>query len=171
MPREKVAPPNLPVPSAEYSSRFIEQFSNALRLYFSRLTGGVNEMLDCNTGAFVEGFVVPIGDQTTPIAATGLKMTWRAPYAMTLTAVRASLQTAQTSGDTMRFDVKASGTSLFTTLITIDNGEKTSTTAAAPAVLNAAVVALDDDEELTFYVDRIGDGTAVGPVVNLVGYR
>lgn len=43
---EKIAPPNLPLsPQAGFTVRFFEQFSNALRLFFNRLMGTVNELV------------------------------------------------------------------------------------------------------------------------------
>jgi hypothetical protein len=64
-----------------------------------------------SAGTITEAFVGPISDQTTALT-TGTKMTWRMPYAFTITDIRASVNTAQTSGDALRFDVKDGGTSL-----------------------------------------------------------
>lgn len=94
------------------------------------------------------------------IVTTGLKRTFRARGAFTLTAVRASLTTAQTSGSIITIDVKKNGTTIFTTKVTIDNGEKTSVTAATPSVLS--VTSFADDDEITVIVDTIGDSTATG---------
>ena len=58
------------------------------------------------------------------------------PYAMTLTSVRASLSTAQTSGSIFTVDINESGSSVLSTKLTIDNTEKTSTTAAAGPVIS-----------------------------------
>ena len=46
------------------------------------------------------------------------------PYAMTLTSVRASLNTAQTSGSIFTVDINESGSSVLSTKLTIDNTEK-----------------------------------------------
>lgn len=86
---------------------------------------------------------------------------------MTLTAVRASLTTAQTSGSIFTVDINAAGTSILSTKLTIDNTEKTSVTAAAPAVISNA--ALADDAEITIDIDQIGNGTAKGLKVYLIG--
>jgi hypothetical protein len=91
------------------------------------------------------------------------------PYAMTLTAVRASLSTAQASGSIFTVDVNQGGSSIISTKITIDNTEKTSTTAAAPPVISTS--ALTDDAEITIDIDQIGDGTAAGLKVTLIGTR
>jgi hypothetical protein len=98
--------------------------------------------------------------------ATG-RITFRMPYAMTLTAVRASLKTAQTSGTVITVDINESGTTILSTKITIDNSEKTSTTAATPPVISD--VNLADDAEITIDIDAVGDGTAQGLKVYLIG--
>jgi hypothetical protein len=91
------------------------------------------------------------------------------PYAFTLTGVRASLTTAQTSGSIFTVDINESGTTVISTKLTIDNTEKTSTTAATPAVISDSSLA--DDAEITIDVDQIGDGTAKGLKVTLLGRR
>ena len=107
-------------------------------------------------------------DETTALTTGANKLTFRMPYAMTLTAVRASLTTAQTSGIIFTVDVNVNGTTVLSTKITIDNTEKTSTTAAA-AVISTSF--LPDDSEITIDVDQIGDGTAKGLKIALIGYR
>jgi hypothetical protein len=91
------------------------------------------------------------------------------PYAMTLTAVRASLSTAQASGSIFTVDINEGGTTILSTKLTIDNTEKTSTTATTPAVISDS--ALADDAEITIDIDQIGDGTAAGLKVTLIGTR
>lgn len=108
-------------------------------------------------------------DETTALAAGTSKLTFRMPYAFTLTAVRASLSTAQTSGSILTVDINESGTSVLSTKLTIDNGEKTSATAATPAVISDT--ALADDAEITIDIDQVGDGTAKGLKVWLIGVR
>lgn len=115
---------------------------------------------------------VPIGvacsDETTPLTTGTAKVTFRMPHAFTLTAVRASLTTAQATGSIVTVDINESGASILSTKITIDNGEKTSTTAATPPVISDS--ALADDAEMTVDIDQIGDGTATGLKVWLIGY-
>ena len=91
------------------------------------------------------------------------------PYAFTLTAVRASLSTAQTSGSIFTVDINDGGTTILSTKLTIDNTEKTSTTAATPAVISDT--ALANDAEITIDIDQIGDGTAKGLKITLIGTR
>lgn len=103
------------------------------------------------------------------ILTTGTKVTFRMPYAFTLSSVKASLTTAQTSGSIFTVNVKKNGTTIFSTLLTIDNGEKTSATAATAAVLSTTSLA--EDDEITISIDQIGDGTATGLKVYLVGLQ
>ena len=91
------------------------------------------------------------------------------PYAFTLTAVRASLTTAQTSGSIFTVDINDSGTTILSTKLTIDNTEKTSTTAATAPVISDT--ALADDAEITIDIDQVGDGTAKGLKITLIGTR
>jgi len=91
------------------------------------------------------------------------------PYAFTLTAVRASLTTAQASGSIFTVDINSGGTTILSTKLTIDNTEKTSTTATTAAVISDA--ALADDAEITIDIDQIGNGTAKGLKVVLIGTR
>jgi hypothetical protein len=108
-------------------------------------------------------------DETTALTAGTAKVTFRMPYAMTVTAVRASLTTAQASGSIFTVDINEGGASILSTLLTIDNTEKTSTTAATPAVISDT--ALADDAEITIDIDQIGDGTATGLKITLIGTR
>lgn len=111
--------------------------------------------------------VVACSDESTAIDSTGTKVTFRMPYAMTLTAVRASLTTADTTGITV--DINEGGTSVLSTKLTIDAGEKSSTTAATAAVISDG--ALADDAEITVDVDSVGNGVATGLKVALIGTR
>jgi hypothetical protein len=96
-------------------------------------------------------------------------VTFRMPYAMTLTAVRASLSTAQASGSIFTVDINEGGTTILSTKLTIDNTEKTSTTAATAAVISDS--SLSDDAEITIDIDQIGNGSAKGLKVTLIGTR
>lgn len=112
---------------------------------------------------------VACSDETTALTAGTAKITFRMPHAMTVTAVRASLSTAQASGSIFTVDINDGGTTIISTKITIDNTEKTSTTAAAAPVISDS--ALADDAEITVDIDQIGDGTAKGLKVYLIGTR
>jgi hypothetical protein len=118
-------------------------------------------------GAATQCIPVACSDETTALTAGASKVTFRMPYAFTLTGVRASLTTAQASGSIITVDINESGTTILSTKLTIDNTEKTSTTAAAAPVISDT--ALADDAEITIDIDQIGDGTAKGLKVYLIG--
>lgn len=110
---------------------------------------------------------IALSDEVTDITTGVAKATIRMPFAMTLTAVRASLSTASSSG-IPTVDINDGGTTILSTKLTIDATEKTSTTAASPAVISDT--ALADDAEITFDIDVAGTG-AKGLKVWLIGTR
>lgn len=112
---------------------------------------------------------IACSDETTALTTGTAKVTFRMPHAMTLTAVRGSLSTAQASGSIFTVDINEGGSTILSTKITIDNTEKTSTTATTPPVISDASLA--DDAEITVDIDQIGDGTAKGLKVYLIGTR
>jgi hypothetical protein len=112
---------------------------------------------------------VAASDETTALTAGTSKVTFRIPRAITLTAARAALVTAQTSGSIFTVDINEAGTTVLSTKLTIDNTEKTSVTAATPAVISDASLA--DDAEMSIDIDQVGDGTATGLKVTLYGTR
>lgn len=116
-----------------------------------------------------ESIIVACSDEGTALTAGTGKVTFRMPYAFTVTAVRASLTTAQTSGSIFTVDINEGGTTILSTKLTIDNTEKTSTTAATAAVISDS--ALADDAEITVDIDQIGDGTAKGLKIVLIGKK
>jgi hypothetical protein len=121
------------------------------------------------TQAKTEYLVLAASDESTALATGTGKVTFRMPCAFTVSAVRASLSTAQTSGSIFTVDINEGGTTILSTKLTIDNTEKTSTTAATPAVISDTVLA--DDAEITIDIDQVGDGTAKGLKVVLIGTR
>lgn len=114
--------------------------------------------------------VVAASDETTALTTGTGKVTFRNPYAtaFNVTGVKASLSTAQTSGSIFTIDINEGGTSILSTKLTIDNTEKTSTTAATAAVISDASIAAD--AEISIDIDQVGDGTAKGLKVVLIGY-
>jgi hypothetical protein len=110
-----------------------------------------------------------VSDEATALTAGTAKLTFRMPCAMTVTSVRASVGTAPT-GSTLIVDINENGTSILSTKLSIDATEKTSTTAATPAVLSDS--ALADDAEITIDIDQIGSTIAgAGLKVTIIGTR
>lgn len=123
-----------------------------------------------STSAGMTTLAVAASDETTAITTGTAKVTFRNPFptAFIVSAVKASLTTAQTSGSIFTVDINDAGTSILSTKLTIDNTEKTSTTAATAAVISDRSIAAD--AEITVDVDQVGDGTAKGLKVYLLGY-
>lgn len=118
-------------------------------------------------GYVTEAFCVAASDESTAITTGTAKVTFRMPYAFTLTAVRASLNTVSSSG-IPAFDLNEAGASVFSTTLTIDASEKTSTTAATAAVISDSSLA--DDAEMTIDIDTAGTG-AKGAKLCLIGHQ
>lgn len=113
--------------------------------------------------------IIACSDETTALTAGTAKVTFRMPYAFTVTGVLASLTTAQAGGSILTVDINEAGVSILSTKLTINNTEKTSATAAtAPVISDSAIAA---DAEITIDIDQIGDGSAKGLKVTLVGYQ
>jgi hypothetical protein len=108
-------------------------------------------------------------DETTALTTGTSKVTFRSPAKFTVTGVRASLTTAQTSGSIFTVDINKNGTSILGTKLTIDNTEKTSVTAATPTTITTSNI--EDDSEITIDIDQVGDGTAKGLKITLIGTR
>lgn len=134
---------------------------------FAYLTPGSGLVISTTTLRHYEAITVAISDETTAITTGTAKITFRMPFAFTLTEVRASLATASSSG-TPTFDINEGGATILSTKLTIDANEKTSTTAATAAVISDT--ALADDAEITIDVDVAGTG-AKGAKITLIGYR
>jgi hypothetical protein len=156
------------------NNQFLVYTTGVNNLWKNRTLGNV---LGGTTSQYVRGdgslaslpfeLVVAASDETTALTAGNAKITFRMPRAVTLTAVRASLTTAQASGNIFTVDINEGGTSILSTKLTIDNTEKTSTTAETPPVISDT--ALADDAEMTIDIDQIGNGTATGLKVALIG--
>ncbi len=110
---------------------------------------------------------VAMSDETTVITTGTAKVTVRAPYAFTVTGVRASVNTVSSSG-LPTVDINEAGTTILSTKLTIDASEFTSVSAATPAVVSDTAIA--DDAEITFDVDVAGTG-AKGLKVCVYGHR
>jgi len=119
-----------------------------------------------------ESFIMACSDETTALTTGTAKVTFRMPYAFTLTDVRASVTTAPTTeeGTAMTVDINESGSTILSTKLTFDTGEKTTESAATAAVISDT--ALADDAEITIDIDSVGtDAAGAGLKVTLIGYQ
>lgn len=149
----------------------LEQTGPNRKLTWAALKAAVNALIATAVGAVdrTQAIIIAASDETTALTTGTAKITFRMPYGFTLSAVRASLTTAQTSGAILTIDVNENGTSILSTKLTIDNTEKTSTTAATAAVISDAN--LGSDSEITIDIDQVGDSTAKGLKVTLIGVK
>jgi len=108
-------------------------------------------------------------DEVTALTTGTAKVTFRMPYAMTLTEVRASLTTAQSAGSLLTVDINESGTSVLSTKLTFNNTQKTTTTATTQPVISDSL--LLNDAEITVDIDQVGTSGATGLKVTLIGTR
>ena len=116
----------------------------------------------------LESWSYALSDETTDIATGTSVITVRAPYAITVTDVRASLSTASTGGTLVTVDVNSNGSTILSGKVKIDNGEKTSVTAVSAVGISTSNIG--DDHEITFDIDAAGVG-AKGLKVTIIGYQ
>lgn len=135
-----------------------------------RVSSGTGAVEELSINLLDNPVVVACSDETTALTAGTGKVTFRIPVNYEITGVRASLTTAQTSGSIFTVDVNVSGQSILSTnKLTVDNAEKTSATAATAAVISNGTYVCGYDEEITIDIDQVGDGTAKGLKVTLLG--
>ena len=117
----------------------------------------------------LEDFIVACSDESTSLTTTTSAVTFRVPFGMYLNSVRASVNIAPV-GSTIIVDVKQTGSSIFTTKLSIDASEETSITAATPAVISNPN--LTDDAKVIVSIDQVGSSTAgKGLKLTFKGYR
>ena len=108
-------------------------------------------------------------DETTDLTTGAAKLTFRMPFAATLTDVYAEVNTAPV-GSTIIVDINESGATILSTKLTIDVNEEDSEDAAVPVVISDTSLAAR--AEMTIDIDQIGNATAgKGLKVWFVGTR
>ena len=110
-----------------------------------------------NTTSLERTMIIAVSDETTSITTGTGKVTFRSPHAMVLTKIpRATLTTASTSGG-VTIDINDGASSVLgVNKLSIDQDEKTSTTAATATTL--ADTAISDDVEISIDIDSAGTG-------------
>lgn len=130
-------------------------------------TDPANPVVTATASAPTTAIPIAVSDESTALTTGAAKVTFRMPFAFTLTGVRASVTTAPT-GSVLTVDINEGGVSILSTKLTIDAGETTSTTAAVAAVISDT--ALADDAEITIDIDTVGSTVAgAGLKVYLIG--
>lgn len=110
---------------------------------------------------------IDFGNETTCLVGGNGQKEFQMPYCFTLTEVYATVATASSCG-LPSIQIQQNALDILSTAITLDVGEKTSRTAAAPPVI--ADNTLDTNGVITFDVDQVGTGVT-GLVIYLVGYQ
>jgi len=107
-------------------------------------------------------FSYAISDETSVIT-TSNNLTFRAPFACNISNIRASLDVASSSG-AVKFDITASGTTIFSTLLQCDQSATTSVGSGTPYVLSTT--SFTDDQVIVLSVNSAGTG-ATGAKITL----
>ncbi len=137
---------------------------------FYSYNDGSEQILGFNTIPSIP-VMVALSDETTALNTTSTTVpivTFRMPGAFTLTDVRASLTNASSSGPVTIGNIKDDTIDIISTSLTIDQDEKTSTTAATPAVIANSAIA--DDSEITVFLTTAG-ANASGLKLYMIGYQ
>lgn len=113
-----------------------------------------------------EAFIAAASDETTDLTTGTAKVTFRMPYAFTLTGVKASVSTAPThSSVALTVDVKETGTTILSAPISFVSASKTATGSIADA-------SLASDSEITVDIGSVGDTTpGKGLKITLIGHQ
>jgi hypothetical protein len=123
------------------------------------------------TETYNEDFIIACSDEASVLTTTVSAVSFRVPFGMNLTSVRASVNVAPV-GQTIVVDVKQNNTSIFSTLLSIDSNEETSTTAEVPAVLTSNPLLLTDDAKIVVAIDQTGTTeTGRGLKLTFKGHR
>lgn len=81
---QKAEPPALPLAPDQYNRPFMDQNSNVLRLFFTRLTSSLNTLLGTDTGGrflyMPQGLFYSTTDQTAAVANTGYPVEFEITY-------------------------------------------------------------------------------------------
>ena len=100
--------------------------------------------------------IIACSDETTNITATGNpKVTFRTPFAITVTGVKASLTTASSSGN-VTVDVKNGNTTILSGFLQIDANQTTSVTSGTQRTVTTPNIA--NDNEVKIDINAAGTG-------------
>jgi hypothetical protein len=116
-----------------------------------------------------DSLTVAASDETTALTVGEAKLTFRWVGDFTLSAIRATVNTSQATGALFTVNVLKNGVTFFSTLLTIDNGETTSKTAATPAVLSTTAIA--DDDIIRVDITQVGATTVTGLKISFLGKK
>jgi len=115
---------------------------------------------------------VACSDESTALTTGTAKITFRMPFAMTLSAgeagVRASLTGAGSTSGTTTVDINEGGSTILSTKCTVDDGDLTSVGASSAVVVSD--VNLADNASITVDIDAVtGGADETGLKIQLIG--
>jgi hypothetical protein len=110
-------------------------------------------------------FVVGCTSETRAIGVTGQVLSFRMPFSMSLTIIKASLTVGTTGSFTV--DVSESGVTILSTKLIFDSNGTTTVTSATQPVISDPDLA--DDSVITIDVDNIGGAAATGLKIAFTG--
>lgn len=108
-------------------------------------------------------------DLSTPITVSSNVGYYDFPYAFNVSEIIGTLLTAQTSGNKFTVDIKKNGVSILSTLLTIDNTKTSSLTSTVKPTFST--VNFSKGDRITVDVTQVGDGTAIGLIVEIIGTK
>jgi len=115
-------------------------------------------------------FIIACSGTTETLTTGAGKMTFRMPYAYTISEVRASLTGAGSTSGTTTIDINEAGSTILSTKITIDYGDTTSIGASAAPVISDS--SLTDNAIITIDIDAVtGGADETGLVVYIIGNK
>ena len=117
----------------------------------------------------MDKIILPVVDQVRPVTAGPNQRALRMVGGFQLMDARAALATAQATGNPIEVDIQRGGVSLLSGPLTFANGSLT--TVGNPSVVPVGGVALADEDQVQIAVLQIGDGSANGLTVVLLGYE
>jgi hypothetical protein len=113
----------------------------------------------------VYDLIIPLTSEDGAVNSTGTKAVFHMPRTMTITELKASLRTNQTSGTQIEIKVTKNGSDIISTAsaLTIQNNTAFSN---SPALQTTAITSND---RIVISVDSFGDGTAQGLKLTILG--
>lgn len=111
--------------------------------------------------------VVPLTSETGAVNSTGIKYTLYTPRTFTVSVIKASLTTAQTSGTAIAINITRAGVNVLNpaSSLTFVNGQ---TLSNQPSFVSNPTI-FSSNDKIEFNITAVGDGTAVGLKVSILG--
>lgn len=106
-----------------------------------------------------EHITVACSDETTDLTTGTSIVTFRCPFNCTVSNITGYVNTASVGAD-ITIQIKVNGVNIFSSLLTIDATEKSSTTSASPYVLVVPNLPITANNEITVDIVTVGSSTA-----------